>query len=184
MQLSSNWWVIIMFLGAGIVAIGNSQYQLSREKEKKHEAAIQATNLLIPELQTDLYLVRRMQHLLERQSSELSIDSFSMTAWETVSKGDLLIELEPEKLAQILRAYHLINLVNHFHRLAYDSNMGFASALGGKVPEQNRQKIRAGLLEALRKAEPVLSSLVPLSPALKMQQEEFKREASGGVIVP
>ena len=42
MQLPSAIWVFIMFFGAGVVTIGNTQYQLSREREKKHEAATRA----------------------------------------------------------------------------------------------------------------------------------------------
>lgn len=151
----STVWLIVIAIGAVVVAVGNIQYSRVREAEVQQELARQALRILTPELSRNGEILAEFHRAISR--SDIPFDTFETTAWTTVSGSELIRGLVDETLPQWLRAYHLIHRANENHVRIVDLTIGVTSALG------NSRKIRDVLvrqvLDILHELEPILSDL-------------------------
>jgi hypothetical protein len=117
---------------------------------------------LLPELEQNLKLIVEMQDALSR--NEISIKKLDVAAWETISKGGLLLGLKPEEITSYLHVYRLTYQANEWGSRSLDLSVGITSALS-KSPQikefymNNWRTTLAELQDALlkigiKKAEP------------------------------
>ena len=77
------------------------------------------------------------------------MEQFDVTAWETTSKGGLLLGLEPAEITKFLQVYRLVYQANDLSAQLVDLVMGIRSALqsAGQSKELYLGKLRATLAE-------------------------------------
>jgi hypothetical protein len=148
MLQSSTTWIVLIALGAALVAISNIQYNRSRDLENKQSKARQAKELLRVELQRNISLVPRMRAAIEKSS-------MPVTAWNPVSNTDLLLGLPNDELVELLSIYRLVNRANELHTKLIDTMVGIASALHGKSETQKLYFNEVSTL--LNELEPLLA---------------------------
>ena len=151
---TSTLWLLAILLGVSLVARANIQYPRARDTEKKQAVARQSRMLLQPELERNSQLLAEMLKALE--SSGITVDAFDTTAWQTVSRSDLLLGLPDSDLSQVMQAYYLMNRANNLHAKFLETTVGVASALQGSG--QTRQLLLASLRGVLTELQPLLRS--------------------------
>jgi hypothetical protein len=154
--VSSSVWIIIIIIGAAIVALGNIQYNLASEREKGETASVKALSMLASESGRNMTKLHQMQTVLPK--SEVTIEGFETAAWSVVSSSGLLVQTDTKTLEEITEAYSSIELANKYHDQIVEMSMGVASAIGGV--EQSRAKYIALLGQTLSGLEPKLKAIV------------------------
>jgi hypothetical protein len=149
----STFWMIMIFIGVLLVAWANIEYPHAREKEKRKAAAEQARSLLEPELRRNRQRLDEMSQALDK--GNIPLDAFDTTAWQTVSRGELLFGLPSKELSAMMQAYYLANRANALHARLLD---GRESALGGWRDTQ--QVLVSNLKRVVQELEPVLQGLL------------------------
>lgn len=110
---ASTWWIVLIAVGAAVVAISNIQYNRARDAENKKAKAVQVRQLLKKELEHNAQLIHQMRDSLKHHSAP--VEAFDTTAWQTISEADLLLGLPNDDLANLLQAYRLLNRANDLH---------------------------------------------------------------------
>lgn len=90
------------------------------------------------------------------------MQKFDVTAWETISKGGLLLGLDSAEIANFLHAYGLAYQANDLIVQLLDSTTGIKSALGNA--KQTQQIYIATLQDTLKKLQTSLSELHDNTP--------------------
>jgi hypothetical protein len=85
----------MIVVGGVLVVVGNIFYQTATSRESKARLANDARTILLPEIQRNSALVSSLKSSLA--DNKLSFEMFDVTAWETISKGGLLLGLKPEE---------------------------------------------------------------------------------------
>jgi len=154
-MLNSTFWVIVLAIGAVIVAIANIQYNRVREVESKREMATQALSILKPELERNQKTLISIRDIIPK--NQIPLEAFETAAWQTVSKGELLLGLDDELLPNLMQAYNLINRANGMHSRILEMSIGVTSALSGN--EANKVLLKNNLLAVLGELEPLLQKV-------------------------
>jgi hypothetical protein len=153
---TSTMWVLLIGLGAILVAVGNINFNLARDKERAQTASEKATSMLKSECANNL------KHIAEKRqafaSNQTPVEDLETTAWNIVSSGGLLVQVEQETLGKLAEAYYLIEFANKQQAKLLELSVGIGSALQG-APQLRQQQI-AFITNALDKLEPKLSELV------------------------
>jgi len=152
----SGWWIVLIAIGAVFVAIGNINFNLARDREKAASASEKALSMLKAESGRNLERIQQMRQAMG--TGQVRIEGFESTAWNVVSAGGLLVQVEPKTLEDITGTYYLIELAGKYHSQLLDMTAGILSVLGGV--EQTRTKYKALLAEVLDRLEPKLRTLV------------------------
>jgi hypothetical protein len=144
---------IIVF---GILALAaNAAYPVYKERETKEKLAQSAKEILAPEIQHNAEVLASIEKSL--QAREASIEKFEVTAWETISKGGLLLGLENAVVTKLLRVYSLEYKANDLSARLLETTIGVARAL------DNAQATRNMLVSILEKTlQELQSSLTDL----------------------
>jgi len=103
--------VLALVVGGAIVVLANTIYLSASEREKKAELAEEANSILEPELQSNNKALPYMLWLVA--NSGVSFDDFSVSSWEAISKGGLLLGLESDRTRKLLQVYSLIYKANN-----------------------------------------------------------------------
>jgi hypothetical protein len=138
-------------LGGLVAVVANTLYPLARAEEAKARIARDARALLLPEIQRNATLVTTIQSNLKACGAPLLI--FDVTAWETISKGGLLLGLKPDEITQLLNIYSLVYQANHLLAQLLEASAGIGSAMASAP--QTREVVTQNLeatLNALRDA--------------------------------
>jgi len=164
----STLWLIAIIFGVSLAALANIQYARARDAEKKTVAAQQARSLLDPEVRRNGERLDQMLQALDKD--QIPLDAFDTTAWQTVSRGDLLLGLPSEDLSRILQVYHLANRANSLHSRLLESVVGMASALQGSL--ETRKLLISNLRGVLKELAPLVKAVssrpgpnTPIQPA-------------------
>ncbi len=112
LSLVPSWLAVLaLVFGGAIVVLANAAYLSASEREKKAELAEEANSILEPELQSNKALVDKSRSLATH--SGVLFDDFSVSSWEAISKGGLLLGLKPDRLRKLLQVYSLIYKANN-----------------------------------------------------------------------
>lgn len=136
----STGWMFVSIFGGLMVALGTWRHNanltienkaaIEREnKEYREGHAKQVLELLEPEINDNRAIVKRT--LLSHQSGNLMIEKFKFTTWQTVAGSELIINLKPNELRDLLNIYQVINEANETYDKILDLQQGIASALTG-----------------------------------------------------
>lgn len=164
-MMNSSIWVGLIVIGAIVVAISNIQYNRAREAENKVMMAKQALELLQPELQ------RNYEYLKKQKDQNLSFTieaPFEVSAWETVSRSDLLLGLDSNTLSTLMQVYYLMNRANTLHKKYVDLTVGLESALHDS--KKIREIVEGNLVNVIRELKPVLESVNEKSTNNKIEK--------------
>ncbi len=134
-MLPSTFWIIMIAVGAVLVAISNINYNRVRETENRESKATQARALLYSEVQRNYQISNRLDAAVAKKT--LPVETFDITAWQTVSASDLLLGLPDTELAVWLQTYGLINRANSLHATILDTMVGISSALGSAATNRD-----------------------------------------------
>jgi uncharacterized protein YpmB len=156
MNLSSSFWIFIIVVGAGIVAIGNIQYSLARDKEKASNASQKALSMVAKESERNLARLNQMRNVMNE--NQVTIEGFETTAWNVVSGSGLLVQTETATLQEITETYYSIETANKYHNQIVDMSMGIQSVIGGV--ENSRAKYIGLLKNLLTELEPKLNEII------------------------
>jgi hypothetical protein len=153
-----SWIVLVLIVIGGImVVVGNIEYPRARAREDKQRLANDARTILLPEMKRNSEIVLSMQSALEAR--HVPMEKFDVTAWETISKGGLLLGLEQSEIAKYLRVYGLVYRANDLSAELLDAATGVRSAL------QDSQHIKdvfvGGLQSTLKELQVALASTEP-----------------------
>lgn len=155
-MINSTFWMIVIAVGAVVVAIGNIQYIRARESENKKELARQALLILKPELERNQKTLIKMREIIPK--NQVPLEAFDTAAWQTVSNGELLLGLGRELLPNLMQVYNLINRVNGMHSRLLEMSIGVTSTLSGI--ESDKALLKSNLLAVLGELEPILQKVV------------------------
>ncbi len=146
-------WIVIM--SGAVAVLTNAWYPILKEKEQNLKLSKNAWDILRPEIKQNRDIVARMKSLLDNNKE--SFETLNVSAWETVSKGGLLIGLEPEEVNKLLRAYSLSYKANELHDRYTDATVGVIAAIGfaPKFPAV----IKAALEDVLGQLDSALSEV-------------------------
>jgi hypothetical protein len=156
MNISSAWSVVIIILGATAFTLGNINYNRAVEREKQQAASQKALSMLEGECRNNLAHISTMRPALT--ASQITTETFETTAWNIVSSGGLLVQVEKNTLAQLAEIYYLIGLADKYQSQILDLSTGVASALGSSG--QLRQQYMGFLKSTLDKLEPKLHDVL------------------------
>jgi hypothetical protein len=163
MNVSSTVWILLIAAGATLVAIGNIQYNLARDREKGVAASQKALSMLTEESARNLESIDQMQKVLK--TNQVRIQGFETAAWNVVSSSGLLTQVDREALEEIIGVYHLVELANKYHAQIIDMSMGLASVIGGV--EDSRKKYIGLLSQTLEELTPKLRVIVTQTAKMK-----------------
>jgi hypothetical protein len=93
-MVNSTFWLIMIAVGAVVVAVANIQYTRVREDELRQELAKQALSLLRPELLRNQKTLDDFRKNIPQ--SAIPFRSFDTTAWKTVAGSSMLLGLPEE----------------------------------------------------------------------------------------
>jgi hypothetical protein len=156
MNISSNGWLFVIVIGAVCVAVGNINYNVARDREKGQAASEKALTLLHVEFQNNLNRLSVMRQVIT--TGAVSTETFETTAWNIVSNGGLLIQVEQDTMGRIAEIYYLIGLADKYQTQLLELSTGMASALQGAAAL--RQQYLAFLTSELDKLEPKLKDVL------------------------
>jgi hypothetical protein len=143
-MLPSSVLFAMIVIGGAVAVFANALYPLAKAREAKYRLASDARTILLPEVKRNADLGLSMQGSLAEGKLILPLQKFDVTAWETISKGGLLLGLEPAEIVNFL----------HVYRLAYEANdlcvQIVASTLGVNAALQNADQTRQLYIEKLR----------------------------------
>jgi hypothetical protein len=145
----------MIVVGGAMAVIANTLYPLARSNEATLRLASDAKSILLPEVKHNLEIASAMQRSLS--NGNVILYKFDVTAWETISKGGLLIGLKPTEITLFLSAYRLAYQANDFHAQFLDASSGIRSTLTN-APEL-RQLYQTYLLNTLSPLSKALSAL-------------------------
>lgn len=126
---SSIFWLAIMMVAAAITVFGNSKYQSAKEREKQQKVASNIVEVLQPEMKANEKLVSVYRETLAL--NRIPIENFSTTAWETVSVGGLLLNLDSKRIELFTWNYYLIRHCIELKELITRYSSGVEAAMGG-----------------------------------------------------
>ena len=122
-----SWALLFMILAFGALTVfATTYYPVVRAEETRRRLANDARALLLPEIQQNSALLPSIKTALS--SDDLSFVMFDITAWEAISKGGLLLGLEPAEITKYLQLYQLVYSANHLITQILDMTLGPASA--------------------------------------------------------
>jgi|SRR5665213_2182164 len=156
MTFSSSFWVFVIVAGAGIVAIGNIQYNIARDQEKGASASEKAISMLAKESLRNLGRLQQMRELMKQ--NQVTIEGFETTAWNVVSGSGLMVQTQTATLQEITESYYLVETANKYHNQIVEMSMGIASAIGGV--ENSRAKYMMLLGTTLSELESKLNAII------------------------
>ena len=159
MNISSTFWMVLIAVGALVVAVANIQYNSAREAENRKAKSDQAKALLHPELERNQALLGRMRTAIE--SGDVPTEPFDTTAWKTISGSELVLGLPNENLANLLEVYRLLNQANDLLARVLESTVGIMSALGNSA--QTRQLFLRQLSSVIDRLDSQLKPLIEWS---------------------
>ena len=156
MNISSTFWIIIIALGALIVAIGNIYYNKSSERERQRAASVKALSMLDVESKNNLKHISSMRPILV--NGQVPTETFETTAWAIVLNGGLLVQVDKDTLGDIADAYYLIGVADKYHTNLIELSSGVAMAL--QASGELRQQYTRLLIDTLDKLEPKLQAVL------------------------
>jgi hypothetical protein len=156
MNVSSTWWIVVIGLGAVLVAVGNIGYSLSSSRERQEAASAKALSMLTIESENNLKHVGAIR--INLSEGQLSSETFETTAWSIVSTGGLLVQVDEATLGRIAEVYYLIGLAEKYHSQVLDLATGVSSALQGSG--QLRQQYLGFFTRTLDRLEPKLREML------------------------
>jgi hypothetical protein len=167
----STWWIVLIALGAVLVAVGNINYNLARDREKSELASKKALSMLTAESRRNLERIQQMREAMK--SGQIRIEGFEATAWSVVASGGLLVQMEPQTLEDITGIYYLIELAGKYHSHILDMATGVLSALGGV--EHTRAQYLELLKGTLDQLEPKLKNLIEKQGSIQAKSQGTAR---------
>lgn len=124
----------LIVMGGIVVIFANALYPLSRAREDKAKLAQDAMAILQPELERNGKLAT---DLIGSIQNGIPIATFDVFAWETVSKGGLLLGLKSSEVTELLNVYRLSYEANSLIGQVRDYSIGMSATISGS------DKIRA-----------------------------------------
>lgn len=111
MRMPPSWILFgLIVIGGAVAVISNTLYPLAKARETKERLASDARTILLPEIKQNSEIVLSMQSTLEARIA--SVEKFDVSAWETISKGGLLLGLKPTEITNFLQVYRLVYRAN------------------------------------------------------------------------
>jgi hypothetical protein len=153
-EFSSNFWLALIVLGAVLAAIGNLNFNIARDREKGESASAKAMSMLRAEMQRNL---QRISNIRGLKPGMVATSSFETTAWNVVSTGGLLVQMDQATLGQVADAYHLLGQAEIYRSEVVNRTVGIAAAIGGG--EVTTQQYIKNFHRILDELEPKLRSL-------------------------
>jgi hypothetical protein len=128
MNLPPSWALFaLIVIGGAVAVVGNTLYPLAREQEKRAHLADDAWAILRPELVANKNLATEMTAGLE--TGTVDTRKFDVSAWETISKGGLLLGLKPADISKLLLVYKMCYRANETNAELNDYMAGLRSTL-------------------------------------------------------
>jgi sensor domain CHASE-containing protein len=156
MRMLPSWALFaLIVVGGGVVVIANTLYPLARARETKEQLANDARAIISPEIKGNLALVGQFQTALE--AGNMPNQKFDVTAWETISKGGLLLGLKSDDISKLLHAYSLIYRANEAITKILETVTGIGSAMQNAAA--TRQMFLAQLKSIVDELKIALSDL-------------------------
>jgi hypothetical protein len=156
MRMLPSWALFgLIIIGGAVVVVANTLYPLAKAQETKEKLAGDARAIISPEIKSNLVLVGQSQAAFT--SGNALAQKFDVTAWETISKGGLLLGLKPDEITKLLHAYSLIYRANDLTTKILDTVTGIGSAM--QNAGATRQMFAAQLKTTLDELQTALSHL-------------------------
>jgi uncharacterized SAM-binding protein YcdF (DUF218 family) len=156
MRMLPSWALFaLIVIGGGIVVVANTLYPLARAQEAKEKLAGDAKAIISPEIKGNVMLLEQFQKSFA--TGNIPVQKFDVAAWETISKGGLLLGLKPDEISKILRAYSLIYRANDQIAKILESATGIGSAMQNAA--STRQMFAGQLKTILDELQPALTDL-------------------------
>lgn len=153
--LSSNFWLALIVVGAALAALGNVNFNVARDREKRELASAKAIGMLSAEIDRNISRIANLRRNIA--AGQVSSTSLETTAWGVVSTGGLLVQVDQETLAKLTDAYHLTMQAESYRSEIIQRSTGIVQALSGAGT--TTQQYVQYLLNTLNELEPKLQAL-------------------------
>jgi hypothetical protein len=147
---------VLIGVGAFLVAYGNIHFNVTRDRERAQLAGEKATSMLKIECANNLKRIAEMRQAFA--TGQAIVDNFEMTAWNIVSNGGLLVQVDQDTLAKVADIYYLIGSANTHQSRLLEMTFGVAGSLTN-APQLKQQQITY-ITNELNKLEPKLTELI------------------------
>ena len=145
---------LLTAVGIFLAAIGNFNFSAARDREKAEAASVKALAMLKIECSNNLDHIKQLRQMLP---NAIPLEHLEMTAWDIVSSGGLLGQVERDTLGKLAEIYFLIGFANEQQKELIEATVGLASALDGSA--QRRVERAQFLIHQLDALEPKLKDL-------------------------
>jgi hypothetical protein len=158
-RMIPSWLLLAIIVGGGIIVVAaNSLYPIAKEREAKERLAQDAKTILLSEVESNAQLVKFELDLITK--GQVNDAQLSVSAWETVSKGGLLLGLKPVEITKFLQAYEWVFRANMLTARIMNTIVGVDSAMVGVADTRNH--LITELKDTLTRLGPLLDSLEKL----------------------
>jgi hypothetical protein len=155
-RMIPSWaFLVLLVVGGGTVGFANAYYLQAREREAKERLAADAKSILLPEIKSNFDLSVKM---LGEDDDMLRPEKLDVDAWETISRGGLLLGLKSDEIQQFLEIYRRVFRANELSGKIIASRVGIESALQGALIY--RQTAIDELRRVLNELQPPFSKLL------------------------
>ncbi|MBC9875968.1 hypothetical protein G8O24_01230 [Bradyrhizobium sp. INPA01-394B] len=155
MQISSTLWLVMIAAGAMLVAVGNLNFNIARDREREQAAGLRAVEMLQTELVNNDGRIKELRELLKQR--QVTTEPLEFAAWNVVTGAGLLARLDHKKMTQLADAYYNLNLIEQYRSQIVERSIGVASAL--QQTPAIKEQLMANLGAAIDKLEPKLKEL-------------------------
>ncbi len=122
----------MIVVGGAVAVIANTLYPLARAQEAKDKLASDARAILDPEIKSNLELIATFN--TELDAHRIPFQKFQVGAWETISKGSLLLGLKSDEITKLLRVYGLVYRANEVNAMLLESTTGINATVSNAGP--------------------------------------------------
>jgi hypothetical protein len=145
---------LLTAVGIFSAAVGNFNFSAARDREKAEAASTKALAILKIECGNNLDHIKQLRQALP---NAIPFEHLEMTAWDVVSSGGLLAQVERDTLGKLAEIYYLIGFANEQQKELLEATVGIASSLSNSV--QMRAERAQFLLHRLDTLEPKLKDI-------------------------
>lgn len=155
MRVTSSLLLIALIVFGVLALAANAAYPVVKEREAKEKLAQSAKEILAPEIKRNTEVLATIEQDLS--SGKLMGSKFDVAAWETVSKGSLLLGLDSAVISKLLHVYSLEYRANELSAGILDTYTGIGSSLSNAGV--TREMLVTSYKEALRDLRSAVSDL-------------------------
>jgi uncharacterized protein YpmB len=154
----STMWALIIMVAAFTAAAANILFLNAKDQERTQAASEKALSIIKGECENNLTIIGAMRDAFKM--NRYPVNGLEVTAWNIVSSGGLLVQVDKDTLAKVANIYYIVGLANAHQARLLELNYGVAAAMQNAA--QSRQEQVQFITNNIDALEPKLKELIAL----------------------